>query len=384
MTAPVAYAPPLKAAELAAAVALVQTASHLTAHRAADTRGAVSLIARTGFAGASADAGLALLERFSDQFLAAESLARQAEVILATAHRTQRWLDSMARDVIRNDHIELIQWLNMMAWLLDNAAAQALLALLRGDEDDDFDPLVNHPLESLERIHERNLTTVPASTALAVGDAGGLILEAGGGRTSVLVGDTVAPSQVITMVAGVSTGHPDQLAGELEKAQRIARATGGAVVVWQGYVPPRDVGDGIDPGAARRGGDCLAAFQVAVDERFPHARRSVVAHSYGTVVAARAAAGPGLIADDVWLLGSPGVPVPSVEDMRLIGRSPRVFVADADADPIMYLRRDRFGVHGFSPSAEAFGATVVTGIEGGHSSYFTDPDFLSALAHPPE
>ncbi|SDS84391.1 alpha/beta hydrolase [Corynebacterium timonense] len=374
-----AYAPPLKAAELTSAAGTLRAAAAALTTRAADTSRAADLVARTGFAGPAAAAGLSRLTSFGEAFLARAALYHHAARILSEASSAQEKLDAFAELAIYAQRAQVIEWLNMMAWLLDTATAVAVDVLALDETEAQFDELVHRPFDSLEDIHAGHLATLPASTASTITDAGGLILEAGPGRTSVLVGDHVDPARVTTLVAGVSTGQPHQLAGELAKARRIAEATGGAVVVWQGYVPPPDVPRGLDPSAARRGGDALAAFQLAVEERFPAARKSVVAHSYGTVVAARAAGGPGLYADDLWLLGSPGVPVASTAEMTLLGDAPEVFVVDADSDPIGALRFGDRAVHGASPSHPSFGARVVGGVEGGHSAYFDDPDFLRAL-----
>ena len=147
---------------------------------------------------------------------------------------------------------------------------------------------------------------MPASTRRIIEAADGLVLEAGPGSTTVMVGATDNPARVITLVAGATTGNPRQLAGELEKARRIAERTGAAVVVWQGYNPPPDLGAALSAASASEGAGNLAAFQAALEERFPDAQKTVVAHSYGTLVATRAANRDGLLADDVWLLGSAG------------------------------------------------------------------------------
>ena len=377
------YAPRLRAAELAEAAGVVAHAASLVHERGTDTARAAHLIAGTGFAGAAADAGMARLGRIGAQFLARSALLTQASRILAAAAAAQAELDHAADRLVHLPHAGIIEWLNMMSWLLDTTAARMLRAALLGTGGAEFTELVHRPLESLRQIHDSHLPTVPASTARAVEAVGGLILESGSERTTVIVGDVDDPVRVTTLVAGVSTGRPRKLAGELEKAQRIAEATGGAGVVWEGYRPPPDVTGGLNPTAAREGGEKLSAFQMALEERFPEARKSVVAHSYGTVVATRAATGADLYADDIWLLGSPGVPAGSVCDLTLLGEDPHVYVVDADSDPINLLRHGDRAVHGTSPSSPSFGATIVEGVEGNHSAYFTDPDWLGALAQPP-
>ncbi|WP_291313965.1 alpha/beta hydrolase [Corynebacterium sp. UBA2622] len=377
------YTPRLRPAELARAAELVGAASSLVGARGADARGAASAIAGTGFEGPAADAGLARLTGFGVILLSRGELLANAARILSAAGAAQAELDRFADLLVHVPHTQAIEWLNMLSWLLDTTAARALRTALIGSDDGGFEELVHRPLEPLADIHASHLATVPAATAQVVEAAGGLILESGAGRTTVIVGDVTDPERVTTLVAGVSTGKPGKLSGEVEKALRIAEATGGAVVVWEGYRPPPDVPGGLNPVAAREGGERLSAFQMALEERFPDARKSVVAHSYGTVVATRAATEAGLWADDVWLLGSPGVPAHSACDYRLHGDNPQVYVVDGDSDPVTLLRRGGRAVHGTSPSDPSFGAAVVGGVEGGHSAYFTDPDWLRAIGEPP-
>ncbi|WP_342318524.1 alpha/beta hydrolase [Corynebacterium mayonis] len=377
------YSPALRTGELYVATRALNAAADLVEQRGTSAAAAVEMIRATGFAGPAANVGLAKLNDFSESFYTRADALRRAAEILSAAASVQLKLDEFAALLLSVSHNDMIVWLNLVSWALDSAAAQGLYTALRGRGDGDFHELIYRPYTPLEQIHELNLTTVPASTAEAVSRAGGLILEASPQRASVIVGDITNPERITTMVAGVSTGKPDDLSHELERAATIAKATGGAVVVWQGYEPPPSVAEGIDPGAARAGGEALSRFQIALDLHYPDAQKTVLSHSYGTVVAARAAKHQGLIADDLWLLGSPGVPVSHVDEMILLGDQPRVFVADSDRDLIRFLRNDKRGVHGFSPSAPSFGATVVPGVEGGHSAYFTDPDLLRALSQPP-
>lgn len=372
------YSPPLRTAELAEAARAMETAAVLLQQHADTSFAAVRNIADTGFSGPAADAGLARLRGLGEQFLDRSALYHHTSRILTSAGSAQEKLDELADLPVQLHRAQLIEWLNMMAWLLDVTAADAMGMVVLGREAQ-FTELAHRPAESLEDIHASNLATVPASTAATVAEAGGLILESGPGRTTVIVGDTHDPSRVTTLIGGVSTGRPGKLEGELEKARRIAEETGGAVIVWEGYEPPPDVPGGLNPSAARDGGDKLSAFQHALEDRFPDARKTVLAHSYGTVVAGYAATGAGLYVDDLWLLGSPGVPATSVADMKLLGDNPEVFAVHADADPINSLHYGDRAVHGSSPLHPSFGARVVDGVEGDHSSYFADPDLLGAL-----
>ena len=292
-------------------------------------------------------------------------------------------------------HRAALAALAMQIRMLDQACAASVSGACLLAHEADLDRLVFHPDEPLERISERNLSTVPASIRDAVRGADGLLLEAtplsddtgphyGDGYT-VMVGPPgddswrINPSSVTTMVAGVTTGDPAHLPGAIARAQQLAATTGGAVVVWQGYRPPVSVPSGVNPSYARAGADDLAAFQMALDERFPDARQVVIGHSYGSVVATRAAMDHGLFADELILAGSPGVPARSVDDLNLIGTNTRVLVADSPTDPILALRSGADAVHGFNPGDPRFGAEQIPGITGGHSDYFTDGAFVGEV-----
>ncbi|QPK83071.1 hypothetical protein G7Y29_09555 [Corynebacterium qintianiae] len=376
------YHPRLDPADLRTASSALTRAAADSRTRAGDIEHAPDIILATGFAGATAALGVAAFPLWATRLLSSATMLEHAAQILGSSASVQEKLDELAYVALHLHLAEVVHQLNLIAWLLDLNIARALRELGRGAgaDGETGDRLADHPREPLPAIDARLASTVPASTLQEIRAAGGTLLEVGPGGTTVMVGDTVDPARVTTMVAGVSTGRPEQLAGELAKAHVVAKATGGSVVVWQGYTPPPSVVHGIDPSAARDGGAELAQFQAALHERYPHARQTVVAHSYGTVVAARAAEGPGLFVDDLWLLGSPGVAASSVDKLELLGSNPQVFVADADRDPIAVTRFRHDAAHGYSPSAEAFGATRVDGVRGGHGAYFTDPVLLDALA----
>lgn len=386
-TGAVTYAPQLDPAELThAADALFNASAHLKT-RAAAAHTASSELTATGFAGPTAALGLQRLGTFRTQLDAESEQLRQMATVLRAAARAQQALDVAARSAGAAKftafnlahHHRLIMWLNQLSLQLDSALARELNRARSAG----FDPLCTNPEEDLAELSARHMTTLPATTQQTIQAAGGLVLEAGSGSTTVLVGNAENPQRVITLVAGATTGNPHQLAGELEKAQHIAQRTGAAVVVWQGYEPPQSVGLAISPTAAREGAGNLAAFQAALEERFPDAQKTAVAHSYGTRVATEAAYEHGLLVDDLWLLGSAGVAGDSVADLTLATPEANVYVVDADDDPIRGVRSGTRGVLGASPSSESYGATVIDGVSGRHSSYFTDEAFLSALSQPP-
>lgn len=274
-------------------------------------------------------------------------------------------------------HRSALAGLNIAGRMLDQACAAAVADACMLEHEADLDRLIFHPEEPVHSIHARHLATAPASAREAIEQAGGLILESGPSGHTVMVGDQVDPSSVTTMVAGVSSGDPAKLGLQLEQARAVAVATGGAVIVWQGYSPPPTLIDGISPSSAAAGADDLSAFQMALNERFPEARKLVVGHSYGSVVSALAAE-DGLFADELVLVGSPGVA--SISDLNLLSEDPHVTVADSPTDPILALRSPLVSAHGVDPASPWFGAERIEGIRGNHTDYFYDPAFLAGIA----
>ncbi|SSC24370.1 Protein of unknown function DUF1023, partial [Klenkia terrae] len=177
------------------------------------------------------------------------------------------------------------------------------------------------------------------------------------------VGDLDTAAAVGVLVPGMAT-TPDDLPGLVHDATSVGALAAVAVpglavatLVWLGYSTPniltvasarqaRDGGVALD-----RALDGLAASRGAAAAAGgpPPPRTSVLAHSYGTVVAGYAARAEGeLAADAVVLLGSPGVP----EDDAAGLEAPEVYGAWTPFDPVSYL--GRFGP---SPSDPGFGDT---------------------------
>lgn len=399
----------LVTAELSAAAGTLRLASRSLQSRIDDTSSHSHALTSTGLAGPAAEAGLAALKTLGRRFEEPADRLTAVAGILESAAGAQAALDRAMEMVgafsamplptpgllpgVPNPavlHRSTIAALNILARTLDKACAAAVADACLLEHEADLDRLIFHPDEPLDRIHARHMATAPASVQEVVTGANGVILESGPTGHTVMVGPpgadldassphTLAPSSVTTMVAGVSSGDPAKLPGQIAQAQSVAAATGGPVIVWQGYAPPPGVVAGVDPSSARAGADDLSAFQLALDERFPDAKKIVVGHSYGTVVATRAAMDHGLHADELVLAGSPGVPSKSVDELTLHSDNPRVSVADSPADPILATRGPQVAAHGFNPAAPGFGAERITGVRGNHTDYFGDDAFLGAM-----
>ncbi|MFF1303919.1 alpha/beta hydrolase [Streptomyces sp. NPDC058307] len=147
-----------------------------------------------------------------------------------------------------------------------------------------------------------------------------------------------------------------------------------AVVAWLGYRTPDTV-------------STTVLTTDRADEAAPHLRAfirglqgvvadtttvSLVCHSYGTVVCARAAAH--LDIDDLALVGSPGT---GTDTASALHTAARVWAARGEDDwvgEVPHIRSDLFGVtvgFGTDPVSPAFGARVFAAGKGGHSDYFS-------------
>jgi len=373
----VTYKPALIASELFAAAAATRLAAEGARERADHAPYSSAVIADSGFRGPAFDASAVRFADYGSLLGASAERLEQASVALVAAAALQQQLDEAAEFIGVYSHSRVVLWLNGMSMMLDLRLSRTLLGA--SGKEQDYDPLFDHPDESFEALHARHAQTVPAFTLRAVEDVGGVLLEAGPTASTVLVGDAVDPARVITMVAGATTGKPSQLPGELEKARMLSERTGAAVVVWQGYAPPPLLTDAASPHRAHAGADDLAMFQAALEERFPDAQKTVVSHSYGTLLATKAAHQHGLLADDLWILGSAGVSGEHVSKLTLAGPDATVHVVDSPEDPILLLRSGPTAAIGSSPSYIGWGGERVLGVRGGHTDYFTDPAFLSAL-----
>jgi pimeloyl-ACP methyl ester carboxylesterase len=157
-----------------------------------------------------------------------------------------------------------------------------------------------------------------------------------------------------------------------KQAQEIAPGKLVATVMWLGYdTPDRLVHAGSDQ-YADDGDNALKAFVnrelPAVNHRHNRARVTVVGHSYGSFVTGQAAK-QGMKADDVVLVGSPGV---EANHARQLGDPDHIWVARAVADPIALATNT---VHGPDPTSPFFGGRRFrTGMAVGHSEYYGEPD----------
>lgn len=270
--------------------------------------------------------------------------------------------------------------LNALGTALDIACARQIALICTPLADPGAPSLANYPDQSPEEIHEINLLTASDEIReLAAQHPDLRILETPEGGLVASVGDLETADSVITFVAGVGSSDPNGWSAQVDRTRDLARATGGAGVLWLGYPAPPTLAHGLQHEPAAAAGRELARFQDELARRYPGQQRYVLGYSYGSVVVGEAAQ-VGLRADDVVFVASPGVGVGSVADMTLRGDDPQVHVLASRGDPIGLLSGPAGGIHGRDPASPGFGARVWDpGVTGGHNSYFSDPDFLAAV-----
>ena len=202
--------------------------------------------------------------------------------------------------------------------------------------------------------------------------------DTGDGRVVEVLGDLDAAEHVAVVVPGsghrlgnfwtsTSPAAPRRNGADLlAEMRRQSPRTGVAVVVWLGYDAPEQV----DLVAARSDRAATGAGDLArLTWRLP-ARASVtlVGHSYGSVVVARAARAARV--DDLVVIGSPGMDAASVTDL---GTPAAVWAARGPRDPIAFVPSVRIGGvgHDADPTSAGFGArTFATGRVAGHDGYY--------------
>ncbi|MEV5883560.1 alpha/beta hydrolase [Streptomyces sp. NPDC052020] len=202
----------------------------------------------------------------------------------------------------------------------------------------------------------------------------------GAGRATEVLGDLARARHVAVLVPGSDTGldtYGRFRAAAVALYDRLrARAPEGtrvAVVAWLGYETPGTVSGAVaTTGRAERAAPRLRALVRQLRGiTGPRAHLSLLCHSYGSVVCARAAAG--LDVGDIALVGSPGTGADRAADLR----SPaRLWAARGTGDwveHVPHVRARLFGTtvgFGTDPVSGRFGARVFAAGDGGHSDYF--------------
>ena len=191
----------------------------------------------------------------------------------------------------------------------------------------------------------------------------------GDGRIAQVFGDLSTVSRISVVLPGIGNDADGFSADDASRLyDSLGREDGGtATIQWLGYDTPPGALDpdsfadwsALNPTRAQESAGDLVSFVEGIRVG-SGAEVTVVAHSYGTVVAAEAAKA-GMVVDKVVLLGSPGIPA---DDMSVFNGASVYAIANG-VDLIA-----ESGVHGTNPVDPEFGATVLGGNSFGHSTYF--------------
>ncbi|MEU9548301.1 alpha/beta hydrolase [Streptomyces werraensis] len=208
----------------------------------------------------------------------------------------------------------------------------------------------------------------------------------GAGLVTEVLGDLAHADRVAVLVPGSDTGidtYGRFRATAVALHQRLTReAPAGvrtAVVAWLGYETPGTLSPSVaTTGRAEEAAPELRALVKDLRSvAAPRARLSLLCHSYGSVVCARAAAG--LDVDDLVFLGSPGTGADTAADLRTRARVWAARGAGDWVEHVPHLDAGLFGTtvgFGADPVSQEYGARVFAAGDGGHSDYFA-PGSLS-------
>lgn len=314
--------------------------------------------------------------------------------------------------------------LNLLIAKFEGEKGEAAEARLGGLKE------IRHQLEEYANKRLENPKS-PPMFLLSIGDEGT-------GRAAVAFGNPDTSKNVAAYVPGLGTALDEDFArNDVKRAYDTARLSrendpSSAAIVWLGYDPPQLMGpdaetllsntEVMSPERAENGAPAYNSFMSGLaatnDHEDPHL--TAIGHSYGSRLVGAATQEPGGIpgADDIVLLGSPGVGVDKAEDLG-VGKD-HVYVGAADNDPVTMLPSKKeavagtvgffgggpFGAYlfgeiadqggddiwfGKDPASEAFGANRMMADDGprpvidgegptpAHSNYFNpDEDRVSA------
>ncbi|MEV6299510.1 alpha/beta hydrolase [Actinoplanes sp. NPDC051861] len=208
----------------------------------------------------------------------------------------------------------------------------------------------------------------------------------GDGRVAEVLGDLDTATHLVILIPGVETelANFDTGLGGVERRapawqarqlhdqiRSVAPGAPVAVIAWLGYDTPDGVRrDALREDLAASGALALTRFVAGLTADHPDRRITLIGHSYGSIVAGRAAADLGPQVTDIVAIGSPGMGVP---DRAALRTGARVWAGSAPDDWTRRLPGVRlFGLgHGRLPIDARFGALSLPCADtGGHDGYF--------------
>ncbi|CAG8619411.1 3777_t:CDS:1, partial [Cetraspora pellucida] len=213
----------------------------------------------------------------------------------------------------------------------------------------------------------------------------------GTGHFILSIGLPDTADNIVTTVPGVGHGVNDFLYQDLsnndattsEILKRGGNINKTAQIIWGDYDAPPLLAFAVSKGNAREVAPTLELFQrgLVVIHKGTPPHITVVGYSFGTdVITETTMNGHRLVADDVILIGSPGVPVDNASQIanNMIPSNPgqgctpktRVWASRTGKDPIKCVFYTAFSL-GTDPVSKSFGATIFTSdLQGDHGGYW--------------
>ncbi|MBA3781765.1 MAG: hypothetical protein H0X12_07930 [Nocardioides sp.] len=250
-----------------------------------------------------------------------------------------------------------------------------------GDEHEDLTSEQEATLKNAKAA--RDALDIPASLGQDDVDVNLIVYQPtafnGDGAAAVSYGDPDTADNTAVIVPGIMNDG-SSIAAQGKDAytlyqNAIRNGESMASIAWMGYDSPNwnpegvldYPGDGLDIGSvvqedkAIAGGHALSDFVdgLRATDEGDKSHLSVIGHSYGSTTAAHAAAGDGLDADSLTLIGSPGAGgdnVNGVGDLHM--PEGKVYAGAADNDFVSWLGRDGDLGMGQDPTQADFGAKV--------------------------
>ncbi|MFI7102888.1 alpha/beta hydrolase [Streptomyces sp. NPDC050161] len=194
------------------------------------------------------------------------------------------------------------------------------------------------------------------------------------GRAVVAQGNPDTARNVAVQVPGTDndlTNVDEQIerVGRLQKASDDKGGESTAVVSWLGYDAPETDASMVTTGRADAGAGDLRSFTHGLRESHDGERShmTVLGHSYGsTVVGDAASHDSGLDADDVVVVGSPGMTVDHAKDLQM--NPDHVWAGWAKDDVVSTIASDK--TLGENPADKEFGGKVFDVDTSGHGGYW--------------
>ncbi|WP_210582698.1 alpha/beta hydrolase [Streptomyces sp. GESEQ-4] len=261
------------------------------------------------------------------------------------------------------------------------ALAQELNLLQEGNYDEGFpgesDETVNRRLNNLQLLNDKLEARDGAPTGKELYLLG--YDSKDDGRAIIAMGNPDTAAHTGILVPGTNT-NMDAVPGQIERigklqsaAERQSDGENVAMITWLGYdAPEASATDLNSVGGTGRAEDAapdlrqfVAGTQASHDGSPSHT--TVMGHSYGsTVVGAAASGGSGLGADDVVVVGSPGMTVDRAQDLQMDPE--HVWIGGAEDDAVINHASDL--TLGRDPMLGGFGGNNFRVDTHGHSGYW--------------